>query len=100
MSDDDVMRFEITDNDLNNEFNFDLRRPKQSKNRVTYGIWADNSDEDEEDSRPHFSGGSRKKGRADYTAPLGFVSAGIQKSSKDESKTKDIENTKFRRHIV
>ena len=92
MSDDDVMRFEITDNDLNNEFNFDLRRPKQSKNRATYGIWADNSDEDEEDSRPHFSGGSRKKGRADYTAPLGFVSAGIQKSSKDESKSKDIEN--------
>jgi hypothetical protein len=35
MSGDEVMGFEITDNDLANEFNFDLRRPKQSKNRAT-----------------------------------------------------------------
>ena len=94
MSDDDVMRFEITDNDLENEFNYGLQRPKQSKNRATYGIWADNSDEDEGDSRPHFSGGSRKKGRADYTAPLGFVSAGIQTSSKDKNKESLAEEAK------
>jgi tuftelin-interacting protein 11 len=52
-----------------------------------YGIWADNSDEDE-DTKPTFSGGSRKKGRADYTAPLGFVSAGVQKSSKEQEADK------------
>ena len=43
MSDDEVMRFEITDDDLNNEFNYDLKRPKMSKNQSTYGIWADDS---------------------------------------------------------
>ena len=90
MSDDDVMRFEITDNDLENEFNYGLQRPKQSKNRATYGIWADNSDDDEIDARPTFSGGSRKKGRSDYTAPLGFVSAGIQGSSKEKNKSEDV----------
>lgn len=86
MSDDEVMGFEITDNDLANEFNFDLRRPKQSKNRATYGIWAENSDEEDSEARPTFSGGPRKKGRADYTAPLGFVSAGIQKKLEGQRK--------------
>ena len=49
MSDDEVMRFEITEDDLNNEFNYDLKRPKTSKNRATYGIWAEDSDEDDSD---------------------------------------------------
>ena len=48
MSDDEVMRFEITEDDLNNEFNYDLKRPKTSKNRATYGIWAEDSDEDDD----------------------------------------------------
>lgn len=47
MSDDEVMGFEITEDDINNEFNFDLRRPRISKNRATYGIWAENSDEED-----------------------------------------------------
>jgi hypothetical protein len=34
MSDDEVMRFEITDDDLNNEFNYDMKRPRMSKNQV------------------------------------------------------------------
>ena len=49
MSDDEVMRFEITDNDLENEFNFDMRRPRQSKkseqwlkNHALSDIWVKN----------------------------------------------------------
>ncbi len=83
-NDEEVLAFEITDNDLDNEFNFNLRRPRQSKNRATYGIWAEDSDE-EADARPSFgsggfvgSGSSRGRG-ANYSAPVGFVSAGIQK---------------------
>ena len=34
MSDDEVERFEITDHDLDNEFNFGLRRARMSKNQV------------------------------------------------------------------
>ena len=48
MSDDEVMRFEITEDDLNNEFNYDLKRPRTSKNRATYGIWAEDSDGDDD----------------------------------------------------
>ena len=59
---------------------------------LRYGIWAENSDEEDSEARPTFSGGPRKKGRADYTAPLGFVSAGIQKSSKDKEKDKEGED--------
>ena len=86
MSDDDeVMRFEITDHDLDNEFNFGLRRPRISKNRATYGIWAEDSDgEDDPEARASFiGGGSRSKG--DITAPVGFVSAGFKKTAKEEA---------------
>ena len=88
MSDDEVMRFEITDNDLDNEFNFGLRRPRISKNRATYGIWAEDSDDDDPDARPSFGGGgppaSKKSGRMDYSAPIGFVSGGLKKTAKEE----------------
>ena len=84
-NDDELLAFEITDQDLANEFNFDLRRPRQSKNRATYGIWAEDSDE-EADARPAFGSGgagaagfARKPGTGNYSAPVGFVSAGIQK---------------------
>ena len=77
-NEDEVLSFEITDQDLEEEFNFDLRRPRISKNRATYGIWAENSDDDDVDARPSFGGEKSKKGFGNYTAPVGFVSAGIQ----------------------
>ena len=87
MSDDDeVMRFEITDHDLDNEFNFGLRRPRISKNRATYGIWAEDSDgEDDPDARVSFSGGGSSRSKGDMTAPVGFVSAGFKKTAKEEA---------------
>ena len=81
MSDDEVLRFEITDQDLDNEFNFDLRRPRMSKNQATYGIWAGDSDDDgDPDARPSFSSGGtgRRGGGGKSNAPVNFVSAGIQ----------------------
>ena len=47
MSDDEVMRFEINDQDIDDALNFGSKRPRQSKNRATYGIWAEDSDEEE-----------------------------------------------------
>ena len=89
MSDDEVLKFEITDQDLDNEFNFGLRRPRMSKNQATYGIWADNSDDEDADARPSFSGGVGRRGaKANYMAPVGFVSAGVQRSSKEQEKDK------------
>ena len=51
MSDDEVMRFEINDQDIDDALNFGSKRPRQSKNRATYGIWAEDSDEEDPDSR-------------------------------------------------
>jgi hypothetical protein len=85
-NEEEMMGFEITDDDLNTEFNFNRRRPRQSKNRAMLGIWAEDSDE-EADTRPAFGGGGGRGGRnagsagGNYTAPVGFVSAGIQKVS-------------------
>lgn len=42
-------------------------------------MWADSDDEDE---RPGFSKGSRKK--ADYSAPVQFISGGIKVGNKME----------------
>ena len=88
MSDDDeMMRFEITDHDIDNEFNYGLRRPRISKNKATYGIWAEDSDnEDDPDARPSFGGKNASKG--DYTAPIGFVSGGFKKTAKEEETEK------------
>jgi tuftelin-interacting protein 11 len=81
MSSPEVESFEITDQDLLDEFNPERRTFRQSKNRATYGVWAEDSDEDE---RPGF--GKKDKARNNFTAPIGFVSGGIKvgdKVSKD-----------------
>ena len=56
------------------------RRKKFSKNQAIYGVWADNSDSEEEPARPSFGG------RKDYSAPVNFVSAGVQNQKKDKNK--------------
>jgi len=88
--DDEVMRFEITDQDLEDEMNTSYGRKRMSKNQATYGIWAENSDSDGEgEVRAGF--GSKKKSR-DFTAPIGFVSGGIQgekKKKKDEEENRE-----------
>merc|ERR1712115_537059 len=68
-------------------FNVNLGRPRISKNRATYGIWAEDSDQDDTNTRPAFGGGSsgQRAGGGDYTAPLGFVSAGFKKTAKEEA---------------
>ena len=78
-NDEEVMSFEITDQDLDDELNPHRRRPKQSKNRATYGIWAENSDDDvDDDLRPSFGGATKQS----KMGPVGFVSAGIQQVMK------------------
>ncbi|MBN3311825.1 TFP11 protein, partial [Atractosteus spatula] len=66
----EVERFEVTDWDLENEFNPDRRRHRQTKEEATYGVWAER---DSDDERPSF-GGKRSR---DYTAPVSFVSAAL-----------------------
>ncbi|CAI5443303.1 unnamed protein product [Caenorhabditis angaria] len=68
--------FEINDQDLEYAMN-PGRRHFQSKEQATYGIWStrDESDEDERSSK----GPVNKRGK--YTAPVGFVSGGIQQGS-------------------
>ncbi|XP_028680560.1 tuftelin-interacting protein 11 [Erpetoichthys calabaricus] len=80
----EVESFEITDWDLQNEFNPNRQRYRQTKEDSIYGMWAQH-DSDEE--RPSF-GGKRSK---DYSAPVNFISAGIRKPAAEEQE--DIEDS-------
>ncbi|XP_057669177.1 tuftelin-interacting protein 11 isoform X1 [Diorhabda carinulata] len=85
MSDDEMEKFEITDYDLENEFNINRTRKKQSKHHQIYGIWADDSDG--EDDKKSFK---YKKQPKNYSAPIGFVAGGVHQVGKkkdDEKKT-------------
>nr|XP_033784391.1 tuftelin-interacting protein 11 [Geotrypetes seraphini] len=85
--DDDVEMesFEITEWDLQNEFNPNRRRHWQTKEEATYGMWAER---DSDDERPSFGG---KKSR-DYTVPVNFISAGIRKAATEEKVESDLES--------
>ncbi|XP_064606027.1 tuftelin-interacting protein 11-like [Liolophura sinensis] len=76
MSSPEVDQFEISERDLEDALNPGSYRPRISKNKATYGIWAES--DDEEDTRPSLG---RKK-KANYTAPIGFISGGLKQGSK------------------
>uniref|UniRef100_A0A336M495 CSON002687 protein n=1 Tax=Culicoides sonorensis TaxID=179676 RepID=A0A336M495_CULSO len=80
MSDEEYERFEITDYDLQNEFNPNRNRRRQTKNQAIYGVWADNSG-DSDDSAPELSG-RHKKAFKDYSKPMNFVAGGVQQAGK------------------
>uniref|UniRef100_A0A182PIZ5 G-patch domain-containing protein n=1 Tax=Anopheles epiroticus TaxID=199890 RepID=A0A182PIZ5_9DIPT len=89
MDDEEYERFEITDYDLDNEFNPNRGRRRPTKNQQIYGVWAD--DDSENDGEEGSSTG-RRRGRMtgkkpkDYSAPIGFIAGGIQQSGKKPEK--------------
>lgn len=74
MSSPEVERFEVTEDDLMNEF-YPRAGRRQTKNQAIYGMWADDSD----DERPGFSR-SRKKDMVGM--PVNFVSGGFKQGDK------------------
>lgn len=86
MSDEEVEKFEITDHDLDNEFNINRPRARFSKHQQIYGIWADESSEDEGTT---FKATKKPK---NYTAPIGFVAGGVQQAGKKDDKKKKAED--------
>ncbi|NP_001087642.2 tuftelin-interacting protein 11 [Xenopus laevis] len=78
----EMENFEITDWDLQNEFNPNRRKHFQTKEEATYGMWAEH---DSDDERPSF-GGKRSR---DYSAPVNFISAGIRKPAAEEKSDSD-----------
>ncbi|GFG29832.1 hypothetical protein Cfor_02451 [Coptotermes formosanus] len=91
MSDEEVLKFEITDYDLENEFNINRTR-RISKNEQIYGIWADDRDDNDSGggSRPSFRGAGGMSGKRNYSAPVSFVSGGVQQTGKQKTpKTND-----------
>ncbi|CAH2054193.1 unnamed protein product, partial [Iphiclides podalirius] len=88
MSDDEVIRFEITDYDLDNEFNPNRNR-KAKKEQQIYGVWA--KDSDEEDNEDNVRKRTRKQ--KDFTAPIGFVAGGVQQAGKKKEANKEMQST-------
>ncbi|NP_001091840.1 septin and tuftelin interacting protein [Bombyx mori] len=87
MSDDEVIKFEITDYDLDNEFNPGRGR-KANKEQQIYGVWAKDSDDDENEDNVR----QRIRKPKDFSAPIGFVAGGVQQAGKKKDKTKVIFN--------
>ncbi|XP_022257419.1 tuftelin-interacting protein 11-like, partial [Limulus polyphemus] len=77
---DDVEKFEITDWDIENEFNPNRVKHRQTKQQQIYGIWADEDSDDNE--RPSF----RSKGKHDMTAPISFISGGVKQAGQPDVK--------------
>ncbi|XP_032663976.1 tuftelin-interacting protein 11 [Odontomachus brunneus] len=87
MSEDEMESFEITDYDLDNEFNTARPRRNLTKKQQMLGMWADDSDEDELSARPSFK--TFNKGPKNYRAPVNFVAGGIQQAGKSKDKKED-----------
>ncbi|XP_056676863.1 tuftelin-interacting protein 11-like [Monodelphis domestica] len=75
---DEMENFEITDWDLQNEFNPNRQYHWQTKEEATYGVWAEHEREDEQ---PGY-GGKRSR---DFLAPVNFISAGLKKADEEDS---------------
>ncbi|KAL0268830.1 UNVERIFIED_CONTAM: hypothetical protein PYX00_010643 [Menopon gallinae] len=84
---DEVEEFEITEYDLENEFNPNRRRKKLSKNERIYGIWAsrESSGEEEDFGRASFRGSKKAK---NYNAPISFIAGGTQQAGKKQESPK------------
>jgi len=84
------MRFEITDQDLEDEMNTAYGKKRQSKNKAIYGVWAENSDSDgEQEASIGTFAGTRKTRKTDYTKQMNFVSGGIQGQKKKQQEQED-----------
>ncbi|KAG8199464.1 hypothetical protein JTE90_000329 [Oedothorax gibbosus] len=83
---DGIEKFEVTDWDLENEFNPNRVRHNLTKKQQIYGVFA--SDDSEEDERPSF-----KKKSASDSSQINFVSGGVrtvgEKPEKKESEDDD-----------
>ncbi|KAG7309140.1 hypothetical protein JYU34_005062 [Plutella xylostella] len=85
MSDDEVLKFEITDYDLDNEFFTHRGGRKNKKEHQIYGVWA--KDSDEEDNEDNIRQRTRKP--KDFSAPIGFVAGGVQQAGKKKAENKE-----------
>lgn len=63
----EMENFEVSDWDLQNEFNPHRQRHRQSKEEATYGVWAER-DSDEE--RPSFGGKRYGQGKGAQAVPV------------------------------
>lgn len=79
-------KFEITDQDLEDEFNINRRQPFLTKKQHLYGVFADEVSDEETERRPSL------KPRKDYTNPISFVGGGIQQAGKKDEKKKEDED--------
>nr|XP_013189952.1 unnamed protein product [Amyelois transitella] len=86
MSDDEVIRFEITDYDLDNEFNPNRNR-RAKKEQQIYGVWAKDSDEDDNEDNIR----QRTRKPKDFSAPIGFVAGGVQQAGKKKEEKKELQ---------
>lgn len=83
---DGIEKFEVTDWDLENEFNPNRVKHHLTKNQQIYGVFA--SDDSEEEERPGFG----RKGSSAFSSQINFISGGVRTvGEKKEKKESDNE---------
>ncbi|CAG9568310.1 unnamed protein product [Danaus chrysippus] len=88
MSDDEVIRFEITDYDLDNEFNPNRSRRAKKEHQI-YGVWSKDSDDEENEDNIR----RRIRKPKDFSAPIDFVTGGVQQAGKKKDEKQDIQKS-------
>nr|XP_054774972.1 tuftelin-interacting protein 11-like [Lytechinus pictus]XP_054774973.1 tuftelin-interacting protein 11-like [Lytechinus pictus] len=88
-SDDEKEAFEVTDYDIANEFNPNRPQGRQTKAQAIYGMWA--QDSDEENERVGLGGGSRGGG-FDPLGDMAFISRGFKGDNKKDEDAEGDEN--------
>ncbi|KAK0075500.1 hypothetical protein PV325_006813 [Microctonus aethiopoides] len=78
----------MSEDEVDDLFFMNRPRRKFTKEQQMLGIWADDSDDDEEQSAKPSARGFSKRPK-NYTAPVNFVAGGIQQSGKPKEDKKD-----------
>ncbi|CAK9298271.1 unnamed protein product [Gordionus sp. m RMFG-2023] len=83
-------KFEITEDDIGFAFNTQAPRRRMTKEQHTYGIWADD-DDDENTYKGTSISGRRLFAAKSYSTPIGFISGGVTQPNTQPPTGKDSE---------
>ena len=85
-SDEEMEAFEITDYDVENEFNPNRKRRKFTREDAIYGVWAQRDDDDDgRGFRSYYGKKGASSAASDYSRPMQFVGRASAEGEDEES---------------
>lgn len=88
MSDDEMEEFNVNEEDLRRAYNPGMGGGRrQTRDRATYGVFANSSDEDDDDGKVR--GFGSRYGKKSSNAPIGFVQSSTSSKPKNRQEAED-----------